>query len=360
MRKKLDPPGGDVEQIAQLAPVSGDSLTAHRESSRKRNPWTRYHSHFALVGGFALEQDDFPANFMPDTHTRLTLTPNALQKLAEVEPTLIPDISEHTIKDKSKADWIAKTLACWQACWFIFQFLGRFFTSMTISLLELNTFLHALCCLVIYLAWWWKPLNIGEPELIKTNTEHTCKIWAWMLMNSKLGSYRRLELGSSEEQKGFLVHNKDLYRKGTSQLAHHAFDTRGLSLSEEPRSEDRGQSETQTEDAHLSCLVLMSPLAVIIPFLLIVCAVSQPDIDGWYCYRFLPLGFLSKTIRTVFSSGLTKAHIATHILFWPLPLLYLAARVYILVECFINISQLPPEVYHVPQWSQYIPHLGAG
>jgi hypothetical protein len=179
-----------------------------------------------------------------------------LKKLAEVEPTLVPDISERTIEDKSKADWIAKTLAYWQACWFIIQLLGRGYTSISISLLKFNTFLHALCCLIIYLAWWWKPLDIGEPVLIKTNTEHTCKIWAWMLMNSKLGSYRRLGIGSSEEQKGFLVHNKDLYRKGTSELAYHAFDARGLSPSEESRSEDRGQPETQTKDAHSTPLKL--------------------------------------------------------------------------------------------------------
>jgi hypothetical protein len=59
-----------VEQLAQLAPVSGDSLTARQKSGRKRNLWTRYHSHFALMGGFALEQDGSQASFMPDTHTR--------------------------------------------------------------------------------------------------------------------------------------------------------------------------------------------------------------------------------------------------------------------------------------------------
>jgi hypothetical protein len=112
----------------------------------------------------------------------------------------------------------------------------------------------------------------------------------------------------------------------------------------------------------ISCLVLISPLAGAL-FLSIITFDYQnfpSDPGTWNYYRLAPARFLLKIIRTIFSSGLTEVHIATHILFWPLPLLYLAARVYILVECFINISQLPPEVYHVPQWSQYIPHLGAG
>jgi hypothetical protein len=53
-------------------------------------------------GGFAFEADDSQANFLPDPYTRLTLTPRALRKLAEVEPMLVPDLSERAIKDKVK------------------------------------------------------------------------------------------------------------------------------------------------------------------------------------------------------------------------------------------------------------------
>jgi hypothetical protein len=34
---KLGPSGGDVEQVAELAPVSDDPLTARQISGRKRN-----------------------------------------------------------------------------------------------------------------------------------------------------------------------------------------------------------------------------------------------------------------------------------------------------------------------------------
>jgi hypothetical protein len=37
--------------------------------------------------------------------------------------------------------------------------------------------------------------------------------------------------------------------------------------------------------------------------------------------------------------------------------LYLLSRTYLVVECFINIPHLPPSVYKVPNWSQYMPHI---
>lgn len=38
-------------------------------------------------------------------------------------------------------------------------------------------------------------------------------------------------------------------------------------------------------------------------------------------------------------------------------LAYILARVYLVVECFINLSHLPAEVYDVPTWSTYFPHI---
>lgn len=37
--------------------------------------------------------------------------------------------------------------------------------------------------------------------------------------------------------------------------------------------------------------------------------------------------------------------------------LYCVARVYLVVECFLNLAHLPDSVYQVPIWSQYVPHI---
>ncbi|RMJ04895.1 hypothetical protein CDV36_014430 [Fusarium kuroshium] len=40
-----------------------------------------------------------------------------------------------------------------------------------------------------------------------------------------------------------------------------------------------------------------------------------------------------------------------------LMLLYCLARVYLVVECFINLAHLPDSAYLLPKWSQYVPHI---
>lgn len=44
-------------------------------------------------------------------------------------------------------------------------------------------------------------------------------------------------------------------------------------------------------------------------------------------------------------------------LFRSILLAYILARAYLVVECFINLSHLPADVYDVPTWSAYFPHI---
>lgn len=480
----------DIEQVAEPVAVNDVPLTSQHTGSRRKNPWTRTHSHFALMGGFAFEADNSQANFLPDPYTRLTLTPRALRILAKVEPMLVPDLSERAIKDKSKASWLAKTLACLQACWFIVQVIGRAATSAPISLLEMNTFLHALCCLIIYLAWWHKPLDIEEPELIKTNSEKIRKICAWMIMSSQQGARRPLD---SEPESACLVHSKDLYKENDQADFH--FNPKDLPKFEDTPLNDGIQSEVQSkgsashrlwcgqvvngfylirqaysqcsnasvildpatleclrladslrtdpesgnmwrfgwsslstrpasnsvvlpyisdldelddvtlrfrgymnaEDAerflwimlllagsiyglvHLiawngpftslvqrwmwrgSCLIIASPIVIVmIGYSAFKLYENHFRRDYWPYFIFAPRCIPPRIILDLGPSGSTQWGIVESGILALLALIYLAARVFLLVECFINLSQLPPEVYQVPQWAQYIPHLGGG
>ena len=40
-----------------------------------------------------------------------------------------------------------------------------------------------------------------------------------------------------------------------------------------------------------------------------------------------------------------------------LAITYVAARVYLVVECFINLKYLPEAAYGMPRWSHYFPHI---
>lgn len=118
------------------------------------------------MGGFAFDSSFSNPSFIPGNIDRLILTPTGLLFLAEEEPSLIPNIAESVISDKSKANGMAKTLVCLQATWFCIQCVTRIVQGLAVTLLELNTFAHALCALMIFLLWWDKPLDVEDSTII--------------------------------------------------------------------------------------------------------------------------------------------------------------------------------------------------
>jgi hypothetical protein len=187
----------DIEGAASGTPSESDVPLIDTHGARDDDPqrtstsldrtnvWTRVHSHFALMGGFVFEAKRMHATIMNPGQERLTLTPVALRKLAVNAPALLPDLSRESIRDKSKANGLAKFLVCVQAIWFIAQTIGRLATDLPISLLEMNTLLHAFCCLFIYLAWWHKPLDIEEPHVINIASDYAGKVCAWMMVKDQ-------------------------------------------------------------------------------------------------------------------------------------------------------------------------------
>ncbi len=152
----------------------------------KRPGWTLVHGFYAAMGGFAMDSSTSEQPFLPDNRTRAALTPDGLRFLLQHEPDSLPDISEEQILDKSKADGVKKFLVCAQALWFCLQCISRLAQALPVSLLELNTFGHSLCTLLIYLLWWHKPLNIDEPTLIQH--QKLQPLFAYMWMTSKISS----------------------------------------------------------------------------------------------------------------------------------------------------------------------------
>jgi hypothetical protein len=194
MRGLLDPlvtePVKSSESQAAQDPSTverGSQSDQPRPNARRKHRWTQVHSHYALMGGYGFDFSQVSTPFAPNNAERLILAPTGLVAFAGLEPDLIPDISDEQIRDKSKADTFTKSLVCIQATWFIVQVVGRLSTNLPISLLEMNTFLHALCCLLIYMAWWDKPLDIEEPALIDGAEEEVRQVCAYLIDCSSIG-----------------------------------------------------------------------------------------------------------------------------------------------------------------------------
>lgn len=169
-------------------------MQTEQERSRcRRYQWTPVHSFYALMGGFVFDDsrnsDSFPSS---GGEEQVVIHRTLLLWLAENEPDLIPDISTGHITDKSKANRLAKFLACIQASWFGLQVITRLGLGLAVTLLELNVFAHVVCALLTYAFWWNKPLDIDEPTRISTDDPKADSICAAVWSRAALGRHTPL------------------------------------------------------------------------------------------------------------------------------------------------------------------------
>jgi hypothetical protein len=151
------------------------------------------------MGGFIFERNQFHQAVFDYCARRSILTECGVRILATNAPLLLPDFSKERILDKSKADGFAKVFVCIQAIWFLVETVGRMASGPPISLLELNTLLHALCCLVVYLAWMSKPAGIKQPHVILSSDGLASKICAWKSVMDSVAMSKISHLDSSQD-----------------------------------------------------------------------------------------------------------------------------------------------------------------
>ena len=166
----------------QTQPIQAPS----NKFSNYKSPWTMVHGFYVIMGGLAFDDTLSDEPFLQNSRTRAAITPQGLRFILKHEPRILPELSEDQIKDQSKADGLKKVLVCAQASWFCVQCLTRLTQSLSVSLLELNTFGHALCTLLIYFCWWHKPFEVEEPTLLRG--EHVRPIFAYSWMSSKIST----------------------------------------------------------------------------------------------------------------------------------------------------------------------------
>jgi hypothetical protein len=106
---------------------------------------------YAVMGGFMVDVSD-----IHDSHSLLTLQPLGIVELAKNGHFF--ELSETSIKDKSKADILAKLLVCVQVVWMVIQCIGRKAQGLPISLLEIHVLVHVACALCMYALW----IKVGQ------------------------------------------------------------------------------------------------------------------------------------------------------------------------------------------------------
>ncbi|KAI9450525.1 hypothetical protein F5148DRAFT_987015 [Russula earlei] len=117
----------------------------------KGEGWTTTHGFFAIMGGFMEYDGNRPIRvLLPEQLEFYSLTGNGG----------FPRIAKEEIEDKSKGDFISKSLVIVQIGWFVTQCVARGIKGLPITELELVTVAFATLNFVMYLLWWDKPLNV--------------------------------------------------------------------------------------------------------------------------------------------------------------------------------------------------------
>jgi len=75
-------------------------------------------------------------------------------------------VPKAVIRDKSKADVLAKCLVCVQVSSMLVQTIGRKSVGYPIILLELHTLFHVASTIGMYGLWFQKPLDVRDPTCI--------------------------------------------------------------------------------------------------------------------------------------------------------------------------------------------------
>jgi len=70
---------------------------------------------------------------------------------------------EAEIQDKSKSDWLAKTIALFQTLWFVTQCIARSIENLPTTELEIVTLAYTAINVGMFIAWWDKPRNVDRP-----------------------------------------------------------------------------------------------------------------------------------------------------------------------------------------------------
>ena len=75
----------------------------------------------------------------------------------------LPTLTGDELKDRSKADALAKGIAFFQTLWFLIQCMARHHQGLVLMELELVTVALASLNFFTYAIWWDKPLDVKEP-----------------------------------------------------------------------------------------------------------------------------------------------------------------------------------------------------
>ncbi|KAJ7364189.1 hypothetical protein DFH08DRAFT_949798 [Mycena albidolilacea] len=250
--------------------------------------------------------------------------------------TAIRSIDAEDIMDRSKGDALSKGLALAQGLWFCVQYFARIHQHLAVTQLEVATLAFAVVNVFIWALWWSKPLDVqrpivvGPPKAEEVNVTPRRDLSGWTRFGGVI-------LGSYDWE--------DRYDP--------------LSSSSVPSFWASPESENGNE---FGFGILFECLVGIV-FGAIHCAAWHtgfPTAKEMWIWRSCSLSVSAISILWSASFLLTQIDFLkalVEMLLFLFPLIYVPARIPLLLLPFMALRSLPPAAFADVNWSVYIPHL---
>jgi hypothetical protein len=334
--------------------------------------WTLVHGFFAAMGGFVLHDDDNQSQ---------TLSLKNIEDLVREGKIEYPIISKREIKDKSKGNVLAKGLVLIQTMWFLLQCVARGAQHLSITELELATAAFALLNLITYSLWWDKPLNVECP--VRVRKKHVC---GQEDGGEVVSGNKEADQGGGQEQDEVTAERTKehaacssrvrdrwsrFWRRWTWRNIQDAVLSAFLmifgpfaSMIKEHEEDNafyagKNEDEDQSNKAVLGALVASMAFGAIHCIAWLFSFPSRMEQLIWKMSSITITGvpvFIATFIFVV--DGLPKiARVPIVNLFFLSPILYLLARVVLLVLALMALRSLPPSGLQTVQWTTFLPHV---
>ncbi|KAF7977197.1 hypothetical protein HWV62_4447 [Athelia sp. TMB] len=335
-----------------------DLFVAAKRIANADERWTVSHAFFVAMGGFEFYNEDGPL---------YPLSPaNVLELVARDH--IVPPTA-HEISDRSKGDWLTKGVAIGQTVWFVVQCIARRATGLPVTSLEVMTLAYTVITVAMYAAWWHKPLNVScairvPEEEVKEEEVFTCtsrweKIGIYMVgwQDSYVDLRERKGLGVpifwagrpsindgvvadlaviSVAMTFGAVHCVAWYSDFQSHLEQKLWRWSSIAIIAAP-----GALGAIGYTVLVSAFVAMRRL------------MPQPDPGSAYRTAGNQSAYFSA--RRAYAKAVNMFLLG--IVFTPIIVIYIAARIILIVLSFTSLRGLPFAAYQTVQWTTFMPHI---